>query len=323
MVNGASEILSQLPFIDNRNKPTSNQSVKGTMADALTPEETAELETIRQADRQESLAEEVKPDVVPETKPDEIKDEIKPEVKAEIKEAKPVKTVPHEAFHEERERRKEAQRELQALQEKWARADERIQILLNSKKEETPPDPNEDPLGYQSWKTGKIEKELESEKGRLTEQSKKLEQQVEDLRLRTQIDSMERNFQSKNPDYDEALQFLVKIQSETLEDLEVDEVERQAQVRQGLSSVVQQALAKGKNPAEAVYKMAQRLGFKKTEPTPTARMEDIEKGVKASSSLGSAGGKSIAPLTAEALADMSEEDFNKLNYGDFKKAMGG
>lgn len=285
------------------------------METALTPEEIAQMDAIRQ----EVPALEIKTDIVPEIKPEETKAEVKAEVKPE---EKPVKTVPHEAFHEERERRKELQKQLQDMQDKWTRADERIQILLN-KKEESPPDPNEDPLGYQSWKTGKIEKDLETEKGRVTEQSKKLEQQMEELRLRTQIDSLERNFQAKNPDYDEAFQFLVKTQSSLFEELETDETERQTRIRQGLSNIVQTALAKGKNPAEAVYKMAQKLGYKKTETTIANTIEDIEKGVKASSSLGSTGGKGTAPLTAEVLADMSDEDFNKLNYGDFKKAMGG
>ena len=285
------------------------------MDTALTPEETAQLDAIR---KEEPVVEAKSEEVVP-----EVTAEIKPEVKAEAKpEEKPVKTVPHEAFHEERERRKELQRQLQEMNEKWSRADERIQILLN-KKEETPPDPNEDPLGYQSWKTGKIEKELEAERSRVGEQSKKLEEQVQDLRLLTQIDAMERNFQAKNPDYDDALQHLVKTQMAVFEEIEPDEAERQTQVRQGLSGVVQQALAHGKNPAEAVYKMAQKLGYKKAEANTSKQIEDIEKGVKASSSLGSTGGKGTAPLTAEVLADMSDEDFNKLNYGDFKKAMGG
>ena len=291
------------------------------MADALTPEEIAELETIRQADRQESLAEEVKPEVVPETKPEE-KPEAKSETNPETKpEEKPVKTVPHEAFHEERERRKGLQRQLQEMQDKWTRADERIQMLLDNKKEEAPPDPNEDPLGYQNWKTGKIEKELEAERRRVGEQSKKLEAQVQDLRLRTEVDAMERSFQAKNPDYDDALQHLVKTQLAVFEEIESDEAERQAQVRQTLSNVVQQALSHGKNPAEAVYKMAQKLGYKKAEAN--KQIEDIEKGVKASTSLGSTGGKTSSPLSAEALADMSDEDFEKLNYKDFKKAMGG
>lgn len=286
------------------------------MDTALTPEETAQLDAIR---KEESVVEAKSEEVAP-----EVTAEIKPEVKAEAKpEEKPVKTVPHEAFHEERERRKGLQRQLQEMQDKWTRADERIQMLLDNKKEEAPPDPNEDPLGYQNWKTGKIEKELAAERSRVGEASKKLEGQVQDLRLRTEIDAMERSFQAKNPDYDDALQHLVKTQMAVFEEIEPDEAERQAQVRQGLSGVVQQALSHGKNPAEAVYKMAQKLGYKKTEANQTKQIEDIEKGVKASTSLGSAGGKTSSPLTAEALADMSDEDFEKLNYKDFKKAMGG
>src|SRR5690606_37012108 len=68
------------------------------------------------------------------------------------------RTVPHGAFHEERERRKAAENELTQIRERTARLEERWKMMLQRaqlqpqhQKEAEPPDPETDIFGYARW----------------------------------------------------------------------------------------------------------------------------------------------------------------------------
>jgi len=238
----------------------------------------------------------------------------------EPKEEPKVKTVPHGAFHEERMRRKQAEKEIQDLREKFARADERIKAL--AEKKENIPDPNEDPLGYEAYERQRINNEL-SEKYKTQEQEfQSLRTKQEQLELKTYIDSQERVFQADHPDYNSALKHLVETRMSVMDDMGVEEEERLPLVQQEFTDIANRAIKAGKNPAEAVYKMAQKMGYKKVEKKPEKNIESIKKGVEASRSL-SGSGKSNVPLTAEALASMSDEEWEKFDYDDFSKVMRG
>lgn len=275
----------------------------------LTDEEKAQFEAIKND----------KP--IEEEKEEEKSDDVSAQEKEEAPQAKEPerKTVPLEALHEERLKRKELQKRLDELSEKFARADERAQIL-GKPKETPPPDPEEDPIGHQAWRAQQIEKQLQERTKTDEEDRKKLARELENIKYKQFIDHQERNFERSNPDYEHALKHFVKSQRDMLQDIGLEEEEIQREIDSELARIVNTAVEKRKNPAEAVYKMAQRLGYKKPEPK---KLEQIEKGVKASASLSTAQGKTHSTLTAETLAEMSDEEFWKLPYADFKKVMGG
>lgn len=230
--------------------------------------------------------------------------------------------VPHGALHEERMRRKELQRELQEYREKFARADERLKTLETKK--EPGPSFEDDPLTY-------TRQELEQLKGTVDKVSgeglQELRSEVETLRIQRAIERQEMTFERTTPDYRDALGFYVKSRADAISELGYDEQEARDLIAQELQNATHRAIQAGKNPAEVVYRMAQKSGFKAQEKNKQEgdqkNLETLKKAEGASRSLSEASGKTKGELSAEVLADMSDEDFASLTDDQFRKAMGG
>lgn len=292
------------------------------METKLSDEETAQFEALKNELPIEEVKEE--PKVETAEPAEEPKGETKEEPKQPLKEEpKQDKTVPLAALHEERSKRKQQQKELDELRDKFARADERMRVLFEKDKKDEAghPDPTDDPIGYQSWRADQLQKQLDEKSRQVEESTGSVKSELETLKYKQYIDQQERVFERTNPDYQKALDHLVAFRGSVLEELGIDDDdERRDMVNRDLGNIVGTALQRGKNPAEAVYKMAMKMGYKKSEPE--KKLDTIEKGVKASSSLGSSGGKQGSAMTAEGLAEMSDEEFAKLDYSQFRKVFG-
>jgi hypothetical protein len=74
------------------------------------------------------------------------------------------------------------------------------------------------------------------------------------------------------------------------------------------------AFQNGRSPAQAVYEMALAYGYTKKEAVKASenvqKMETLQKGVKAASSLGS-GGTPTGKLTVDAIAQMDDPEFDE------------
>ena len=260
------------------------------MSNELTPEELALME----ADRTGAEIPEEKPEETPEVKSED--PQIKAEVKTEVKDEPPKPPegfVPHGALHEERMRRKELQTKLSEYEQKLARYDERLKIIGEGKKE---PSFEEDPLLYHKTKIDRLEGEFNKLSG---ENMNDLRGEVETLRMQQMITRQETAFERTNPDYRDALGYYVKARADTISELGYDAEESREFIANELQQATNRAIQDVKN------------------------LETLKKAETASKSLSDASGQNKGELTADVLADMSDEDFAKISHGDFKKAFGG
>lgn len=278
------------------------------MTEEMTPEELKQFQEMQVADSEEpEPTPEPEPEPAPEPEPTP-----EPERKPEIDERK----VPIKALHEERNRRKEMQRELQELKEKFARADERIRILAENKDQDF-----DDPDVLAAREKEELKRKIYEQEQALTKTKEDIEHRVNEMQFRTTIQNMERSFEQSTPDYKKALSYAIDVRKAALEEAGYEDEEVEGFIDREFSDVVRTAMAKGRNPAEAVYKMAQKMGYKNEKPQP--KIEALQKGSAASKSLSQGGGKPDSELTAEALAEMSDEEFAKLSDSDFRKVFGG
>jgi hypothetical protein len=288
-------------------------------AETLTPEEEQQLRGEETPEKTETPAAEAakEPEAAAETP---VEKKVEKAAAKDDDEKPPKGYVKHGALHEERERRKETEKRLAELQEKWVRVDERLRSL-NDKP--SIPNPDEDPIGYQRYQQEQLQRNLQTTTQQLDERFKQQANEIESLRQRTYIDTQERLFSAKNPDYLSALEHFTKTRSEMLEEMGIEETERQAMLQQELGHLVNQALRANRNPAEAVYNMAKRFGYKGNGKDPAEKLDTVQKGMDTSKSLGQAGGHGAKELTAESLAEMSDEDFAKISEKDFRRIFGG
>jgi hypothetical protein len=255
--------------------------------------------------------------------PKEGEAEIEAEKSAETPEEKPQTGKPPKGFvnygalHEERERRRAAEQQLNEIREKYARVDERLNFLAQKAQA---PNPEDDPYAYARYEQEQLKTELETTKKTLDQQLTEQKQQLEALNFKNFIDGQERVFTARNPDYPQALEHYTKIRMEMMEELGFDPAERNRVLQEELGHFVRQAVRAQKNPAEQVYIMAKKMGFK-TSAKPHEKLDSVARGAE-SRSLGATGGKRAAELTAETLAEMSDEEFSKITDSDFRRIFG-
>lgn len=247
------------------------------------------------------------------------------------------KTVPLAALQEERAARKAAE-ERQRKNEETSQ--KRLDLIAQTLEAQKPkpaapeaPDLEKDPLGAIKLNSQQI-KELMDFKNDFDANQK---QENDRNTLRNEAIRQESEYVKANPDYFAAGQFL-KTSREA--ELAATGMYNPQQIGMIISNetfaLAQQALQSGKNPAESVYMIAQARGYKKAEAAPEKKDETeadkiarIAAGQQAGKSLSQAGGGALASgqkLDAKTLANMSDEDFekvySKLSAGDQKALFG-
>lgn len=185
--------------------------------------------------------------------------------------------------------------------------------------EPKPPDVNEDPVGAITHKTDKIDQRLDNWEKREQDRERRENQ----YRQRTEIEQhWERDagaFATKQPDFPQAYEFLFRNAME--EYTESYGEQKAAELVQGYwSDIVALSRRDGFSAAEKIYGLAKRRGYKAA--TSQDKIDTIVNGSKATSPL-SASGKAPSRLTMETIADMKQEDFDKLSDADFKRVFGG
>lgn len=298
-------------------------------SDSLSAEETAFFES--KGEKAEGLAPEVKSE--PEAKPAEQQAEAKPgdEVKTEVDETEETvelenkgRFVRHGAFHKERVMRKQEQEARRAAEARlaqrdaeFARADERLRMLAEAvlpqhqqqqQEANTPPDPDQDPFGYMKWQGDQIEQL----KGFLGENQRVTEQERQEQQLVQVCHSDVTRFVQQQPDFNEARRFLAEGRDRELQAFGIsDPKERLAMMIGEERAIAARALNDRASPAQRLYELAKARGYapKSEKSAVVEQIETIQRGQGAAKTLSAAGGSPSEVLTAEALANMSEEEF--------------
>lgn len=233
-------------------------------------------------------------------------------------EEKDQRTVPHGAFHEERERRKEAERQVRESNAKFSLLEGRLEELRRAaepKPQEGPADPIKTIEELAAWK-----KDTEA---RLTEQQTQ-EQGFQQFNAAVEAGIDE--FRTENPDYDAAIEYLAQERDAQLKAIGHTAQEALQIMKREANAIFAKALQDGVNPGSRVYALSKRMGYKVADTTDekpatataSQRLRTIAAGQGAARSLSNAAGSATKPLTLQALADMPRDEFRKI-AGDPKQ----
>lgn len=271
------------------------------------------------------------------TEEQEVKPEVKAEVKTEVKETEKKepskftyskdtdnvvddlgrKYVPLPAVQSAREENKVLRREMEELKTKWTGGEQKLNALLQklSPDKQELPDYSKQPLEHLKAKNEELEAKIKALNESEEKRGKESETQTQLQAFQRDVIAAEKSFASKNPDYAEAVSKVQEIWRAELETAGVPENFIENTLARKGAQFSYAALQKEQNPAEAVYKLAQRYGYKKLdksekdEPNKDKdKLATIARGQEAEKSLAS--GKGNSDMSLEALATMSEEEMD-------------
>jgi hypothetical protein len=245
--------------------------------------------------------------------------------------------VPHAALHEERERRKEYERQLNEERKARQTLEERTNLVLQQFLQQQKPATNDnaapvqpalptleqDPVGHIVGLVQRQGGDLEAVRRELA-QRQQLDQQAQAIgQLQQQAVAAEREFRATTPDYDAAVSFLQAGRNRELEIAGFAPEQRQAIIMQEALGIVARARQFGRNPAAVIYDLAKARGYTGAPPantntppagsenvsTPAERIQQAAAGQQQARSLSQTRGSGPAPLNAAALVNMSPKDF--------------
>lgn len=261
----------------------------------------------------------------------------------------PQKTVPHEAFHEERKARQALERTLKerekAWEEKESRLNARLDQIFAAREQPQPkaPDLTRDPIGYVRSLEQRVAAQEQETLAQRTEREKAENQYREDQRVWGVYGQSVNAFRKVQPDNDAAVGWLADVRRNQLRAFGMNpgDIERtiQAEERQAVFSAYQ----RGDDPAEMLYKWAVATGWKPEmaqKPNGNGQAQEsaidrLKAAQDASETLGKGGSATATTgrITLETLFRMSENELqafiSKMNakdpdgYEKFKRKLEG
>lgn len=240
------------------------------------------------------------------------------------------KFVPHGALHQERERRKAVESELEGLKQFKAVMEDRWNTLLKAqqpqqeaKNDDTPPDPNEDVFAALKWTQDKLVQSQKAEQERQqAEQARQQETQAEQ-QIWNAWETDARSYVQENADFPNAAQWLSQFRDTQLQALGKvdtrfsDPKARNAQIEAELKQIVIAAKQQNMSSAQFIYELAQGYGYKPAEqpaqkhtelPGNLAKVAEAQNAARTIAANPGKGGND--PLSPEAIASMSDREFS-------------
>lgn len=254
--------------------------------------------------------------------PESVDDEADEAAQAAVEGQGRVKTVPHQALHQEREEHRKTQAELSRLREERARFDERLKVIQEMNRpqpvEEQKPDPED-------W-TGRLEyaeRKLAEMQAGATKQAEQTEaqrqEQARHAHLATTAREDVRAFKSKAPDYDDARLFYWNQRGPELMAHGLTQEQAVQAIEREELGIAASSFQRGVSPAETLYNIAKVRGYtRKAAPEAeeggdeaTDKVDRIATGQARSATLsGTGGGAAPTEMTAARLLAMSNSEFD-------------
>jgi hypothetical protein len=241
-------------------------------------------------------------------------------------------TVPHQALHAERERRRAVEKELQQAREDRARFDERLRIMQErsqpQREEPQLPNPQEDPIGALEA----LQRQLAERDQREREQRREHEQQTQQQQeynqfvgaYRQQVDE----YSQSEPALRDAYNHFVKSRIDEIRAVGYDQQTAAKIFEDEELRIAAMAMQQGVNPGERIVSLAKMRGW-----APRAAGDEAEERVAATREAvsrgktlaGTGGGAAITEMTVEKLLKMSDDEFDawtSKNPAKTKRLMG-
>ncbi len=225
------------------------------------------------------------------------------------------KYVPLNAVQEARNEKKALQRQLDELQAKWTGGEKKLNDLLAKlQPKEEPPAFADKPLEHLQHKNTQLESTVAALKEAEERRGKDSEVQSQISELQRNIVASEKEFSSKQPDYGDAVDRVRDVWRAEYELAGVPPQLVDSMLTRKAMQFAHAAMQKDQDSAEAIYKLAQRYGYKaaekpKVEQKDKDKLKQIAEGQEAAKSLTS--GKGGGEFGLESLANMSEEEMDE------------
>lgn len=294
------------------------------MTAAMTPDETKYFDTAGEAGL---------PDPV-ETKVEETKQTV-------VEKKEEPRMIREEAYRREQDQRRQAEKEARELREQIAYFKGKLEQPAEKPRAVEIPDFNQDPATHLKHEVDGAKKALSNLTQSIEEQKQAAEIEARKAQFYEDYGRRAREFQKSTPDFAQAYNHALEMKKGELEDAGLEGSALEKTLTQWEEYVVATAMSNGKDPAEAIYKIAKRAGYKaeeKKEEKPERprdetgkfvsadeKLENIELGQAKGKSLGSLPGSGVTSAPSlEALLSMPRSESAKIvtDEAKWRKLMG-
>jgi hypothetical protein len=222
-------------------------------------------------------------------------------------------------WREERNKRKELQKQVDQMNERWMELVGRMQ----QPPAQQPPQPNaaeievpdfeDDPIGHLRAKNEILERQLQEVNQERTVRQTQTQQVQQFQQLQAGVDQLERTFAASTPDYHEAVGHMYGEVARMANAMGYSPQQVQQTISQMALDISMRALQQGRNPAQVAYEAARALGYSGPKPTQPPEGEQAHTPQPPTSLSGVAGKRTSAGTpTWDAIAKMDDTEFEKL-----------
>lgn len=225
------------------------------------------------------------------------------------------KFVKIQALDEQKHKRRAAEAQLQ--QERQARAvlEDRFNQMLAAQQQQNLPDQN-DPLAVHEHQLREQAQRQQQVEQYLTQQARQQQHYQQEQQIIGWAQSQAASFSQEAPDFADAYKLVASARASMHAATGASQQEVALRLRADEIAFYADAARNGRNPAEAIYEMAQSMGYKKPgAPVAQQKVEQLNKGMAAAKGLSN--GTPSGKMTPAQIAAMSDEDFDA-----YRKSMG-
>lgn len=224
------------------------------------------------------------------------------------------------ALTEERERRKELQRERQELVQQKQKMEEAFQRFLESQQQKTlEPSFDDDPIEATRYKLSQHEQALQQfqQAEVYRQQQAEMTRAQQEFANHYQMSAYE--FSQKQPDFKDAYQYLMQQRLSEYTAAGYKQEEANRLLIEDELAIASRAFQDNASPAERIFNLAKLRGYQGAQPNAESKINQIQKTVSASKSLGNTSGKTTKGFSLEALASLSKEELDEVVNKEWDK----
>lgn len=295
-----------LDAIENNEIP-SQEALAAVPPPVLKPEETGEIELLQEPGADVELQGSL-PDEEPRTPLDE-SEAVSPEPDESDK-GSASKRI-QQLIDQRNDLQQRLQHNEELAEKRFAELVQRME-QANAPPEQIAPDFDEDPAGNLQFQQEQLRKQQEQIQRAMQQQQQQTSQQAHVNALRDRYMQSQASLSQQNPDYQARVQALENQRIAFHETLGFSREQAQARTSQEAWGIIQDAIRNGRDPAQAIYQMAQAS----TPPTASVSSNDSNRKKGTITSIGSRGAAPRGKMTAARLLAMSNDEFAQATSGE-------
>ena len=229
-------------------------------------------------------------------------------------------TVPLAVLMDERSKAKAWREQLE--QERVARAaeqaklQERLDILARAyqPQQEQAPAFEDDPVAATRYGLQKTGESLQEVAKQVAEVRQRQEAEEVERRITAAAISAETQFKAQAPDYDAAIEHLVKQRAGELSALGYQGAQILQVMQNERAALLHQSLQNGRNPAATLYELAKVRGYapKPAAPPAEQQLATLQAGAKAAAGIDNVAGRQTKSISVQSLIEMDDDQFAKI-----------